>query len=126
MAWATFFKGLCLITALAVMLGALPFLRGGPLRHDPGVFATVHAKIHAGIANPIDHPPAHADHSDGGSAPNHHDYTAHSHLTLGLASQPASLIAPEGARLRVVERPCRGPINRPFPPDRPPCRATAA
>jgi hypothetical protein len=121
MARAAFFKGICLVTALAVLLSAVPFRRESPHLHTEA-FEVVDAFSHMGVAVPGVDPPAHLDQPEADSSLGlPHDYTAHTHVTLGLASPPAFPSAPEGTYLRHLEQTCRSPVDRPFCVDRPPC-----
>jgi hypothetical protein len=114
-------KAICLVTALAVLLSAVPFLRESPHLHTVA-FEVVDAFSPMGVAVPGVDPPSHLDQPEADLPLGHsHDYTPHTHVTLGLASPPAFLNAPEGTYLRHLEQTCRSPVDRPFCVDRPPC-----
>lgn len=120
-------NGLRLIIALAVMLSAMPFLRAAPSSPEIAAFHTMDAFAHAGLSDRIGHGHSHdagdldQDHLPG-HGPEHKD---HSHVTLGLAAAPASLIVPDGKFLRQWEQ-GRPPSHLSFRLDRPPCPSLVA
>jgi hypothetical protein len=117
---AAFLKGFCLIIAVAVMLSALPFLRAAPAMHDLGRVQVMDSMVSPGFADQIGHGHSHDDDDPdhrSGHGPEHKD---HSHITMGLAAPPASLIAPNGKFLRRWEH-GRSASYRSFCLDRPPC-----
>lgn len=129
MSRAAILNGLRLITALAVMLSAAPFLRAGPLSHDLGLGHPVQAEAalgHEGMAGHT-HSHSHDDDADGATLPSHgHDYTDHSHVAFGLpAPLSTSLTPPEGRLVRAREH-CPAPAGPPFRLDRPPCLPSVA
>ena len=109
---ASLLNGLCLVIALAVMFSAVPFLRAAPSSYEVAASHTMDAFVHAGLVDGIGH----------GHSPEHKD---HSNVTLGLASAPASLVAPYGTFLRQWEQ-GRPSSHLSFHPDRPPCPSFAA
>ena len=128
MSRAAILNALRLVTALAVMLSAVPFLRAKPAsqdgRHSYAVQATDLGKGgHVGHT----HSHSHDDDEDGTALPSHgHEYTDHSHVTFGLPAPPStSLSAPEGRLVRARENwpAAAGP---PFRLDRPPCLLSLA
>ena len=124
MSRAAILNGLRLVTALAVMLSAVPFLRAGPGFHEVGhSYAREAADLGQGSPGGHTHSHSHDDGEDDGTAlPSHgHDYTDHSHVTFGLpAPASASLTAPEGRLVRVRAH-CPPAAGPPFRLDRPPC-----
>jgi hypothetical protein len=95
---AALLNGLRLIIAPAVMLSALPFPRAAPSFSGLAVSRTAHALVHARISDRIGH--GHSHHDDDDLDPDHQpghgsDHKDHSHVPLGLAAQPASLISPD-------------------------------
>lgn len=120
-------KGFRLIIAVAVMLGALPFLRAAPAMHDVGLEQVVASLASKGLPDWSGHGHSHdddevdPDHRPG-HGPEHKD---HSHVTLGLAAAPASLKAPDGKFLRQWEQ-GRPSSHLSFRLDRPPCPSFVA
>ncbi|NBJ09449.1 hypothetical protein [Microvirga arsenatis] len=124
---AALLNGLRLIIALAVMLSALPFLRAAPAMHDFGQVQVTDSMASTGFAGEVGHGHTHGDDDldpdhRPGHGPEHKD---HSHVTLGLAAAPASLIAPDGRFLRLWEQ-GRPPSHLSFQLDRPPCPSVIA
>ena len=122
---ASLLNGLRLIIALAVMLSALPFLRGAPSMHEVALAQIMDSLASAGFADEVGHGHSHDDDDPDhrpGHGPEHKD---HSHVTLGLAAAPASLIAPDGKFLRLWEQ-GRPPSHLSFRLDRPPCPLSVA
>jgi hypothetical protein len=124
---AAILNGFRLIIALAVMLSALPFLRGAPTVHDIGQTQITDTLTSADLADQLGHGHSHDDDDldqehRPGHGPEHKD---HSHVTLGLAAPPASLIAPDGKFLRLWEQ-GRPSSHLSFRLDRPPCPSFAA
>ena len=122
---ATLRNGLRLIIAVAVMLSALPFLRAAPSMHELGAAQVVESLVSATLLDGIGHGHSHDDDDPDhrpGHGPEHKD---HSHVTMGLAAPPASLIAPDGKFLRRWE-PCRSTSHLSFRLDRPPCPSFVA
>ena len=81
----------------------------------------------AALADQLGHGHSHDDDNPDpdhrpGHGPEHKD---HSHVTLGLAAAPASLIAPDGTFLRRWEQ-GRPPSHLSFRLDRPPCPSFVA
>jgi hypothetical protein len=114
-------NGLRLLIALAVMLSAVPFLRAAS-PSETAISHTADAFVHAGLAAAVDHGHSHDDDEPSGMhlpghGPEHKD---HSHITLGLAPPPASLIRQDGKFLRQWEQ-GRPPSHLSFRLDRPPC-----
>jgi hypothetical protein len=124
---ASLLNGIRLIIALAVMLSALPFLRGAPSMHEVASAQIMDNPASAGPADHVGHGHSHddddldPDHRPG-HGPEHKD---HSHVTMGLAAAPASLIAPDGKFLRQWEHGRRS-SHLSFRLDRPPCPSFAA
>ena len=115
-------NGLRLIIALAVMLSAFPPLRAATTMHDAGLAQVMDDVTYADLSDWIDHGHSHDDDDLGpdhrpGHGPEHKD---HSHVTLGLATLPASLKAQSGKFLRLWEQ-GRPPSYLTFRLDRPPC-----
>src|SRR5688500_1152401 len=88
--------GFRLVIAIALVLSVLPFLRTGPATHDFG-----HVQVMKGDgSSDLSHPNAHGHSHDDDDLPPDHlaahgpEHKDHSHVTLGLAAAPASLIAP--------------------------------
>ena len=123
---ASLLNGLRLIIALAVMLSALPFLRGTPSMHDVGMAQVMDGLASAGLVDQLGHGHSHddddldPDHRPG-HGPEHKD---HSHVTMGLVAVPASLISPGGKFLREWEQ-GRPSSHLAFRLDRPPCPSFA-
>jgi hypothetical protein len=120
-------KGLRLIIAVAVMLGALPFLRAAPVMHDVGLGQVVASIASTGLPDWSGHDHSHDDDE---IDPDHRpgqglEHKDHSHVTLGLAAAPASLIAPDGRFLRHWEQ-GRPSSYLSFRLDRPPCPSVVA
>lgn len=124
---ASLLNGLRLIIALAVMLSAMPFLRAAPSFHEVAASHAMDAFVHAGISDQIGHGHRHGDDEpDGMHLPGHGpEHKDHSHVTLGLAAAPASLIAPDGKFLRQWEQ-GRPSSHLSFRLDRPPCPSFVA
>jgi hypothetical protein len=124
---AALLNGFRVLIALAVMLAALPFLRAAPAMHGFGSAQVMDGPASAGSLDHIGHGHSHddddldPDHRPG-HGPEHKD---HSHVTLGLATVPASLIAPDGTFLRQWEQ-GRPPSSLSFRLDRPPCPSFVA
>ncbi|WP_114944628.1 hypothetical protein [Microvirga calopogonii] len=119
---ASLLNGLRLIIALAVMLSALPFLRGAPPMHEVGSAQIMDSLAPADAPDEIGHGHSHDDDVD---PPDHRhghgsEHKDHSHVTMGLAAAPASLKAPDGKLLRQWEE-GRPPSHLSFRLDRPPC-----
>jgi hypothetical protein len=115
-------NGLRLIIALAVMLSALPFLRGAPSMHEFASAQVMTGLASTGLVDQLSHGHSHDDDDADpdhrpGHGPEHKD---HSHVTLGLVAAPASLIAPAGKFLRQWEQ-GRPSSYLSFRLDRPPC-----
>ena len=119
---AALLAGLRLILALALLLGGDLFLRHSSAgHHSPSVHADGN-----GQQGELQDAAAHEEHShDDGSADKSsgHNAVDHSHVTLGLAAQPAGLTRPDSNLLWQespdlnfsapnfpLERPPRGPI----------------
>jgi hypothetical protein len=120
-------KGFRLIIAVAVMLGALPFLRAAPAMHDVGLGQVVASVASTGLPDWSGH--GHS-HDDDDLDPDHRaghglEHKDHSHVTLGLTAPPASLIAPDGRFLRHWGQ-GRPPSHLSFRLDRPPCPLSVA
>ncbi|WP_262267431.1 hypothetical protein [Microvirga yunnanensis] len=124
---ASLLNGLRLLIALAVMLSALPFLRGAPSMHGVATAQVMDGLTSAGLVDQLGHGHSHddddldPDHRPG-HGPEHKD---HSHVTMGLAAAPASLKAPDGKLLRQWEE-GRPPSYLTFRLDRPPCLSFVA
>jgi hypothetical protein len=115
-------QGLCLLIALAVMLGASPLRYAGP---GPNVDGLAQAVDHATLADGHSHDDS--DVSEAGPLPEHGlEHQDHSHVLLGLASAPASLgPRPLGELLR-LRGSCRATSDPPYRLDRPPCVLSVA
>jgi hypothetical protein len=115
-------KGFRLIIALAVMLSALPFLRAAPAMHGIGLDQVVASVASTGLPDWSGYGHSHDDDDlDPDHRPGHGlEHKDHSHVTLGLAAPPASLIAPDGKFLRLWEQ-GRPPSHFSYRLDRPPC-----
>lgn len=106
---AALLNGFRLIIALAVMLNALPFL-GAAYSYPHKITAshTMRAFAHVGAVDGSGHGHSHngddldPDHRPG-HGPEHKD---HSQVTLGLATPPAPLIAPDGKFVRQWKQDC--------------------
>jgi hypothetical protein len=123
---AAILNGFRLIIALAVMLSALPFLRGAPTVHDIGQTQITDTLTSADVAHQLGHGHSHDDDLDQEHRPGHGpEHKDHSHVTLGLTAPPASLIAPDGTFLRLWEH-GRPSSSLSFRLDRPPCPSFAA
>ncbi|WP_201860704.1 hypothetical protein [Microvirga soli] len=123
---AALLNGFRLIIALAVMLGAVPFLRAAPSSYELTASHTVDAFAHAGLLDASGHGHSHGDDPDPDHLPGHGlEHKDHSHVTMGLASAPASLKAPDGQFQRQWEQ-GRPPFHLSFRLDRPPCPSFAA
>src|SRR3954467_3689905 len=125
---ASLLNGLRLVIALAVMLSALPFLRGAPSMHDVGMAQTVSAGMTpVDLSDWIGHGHSHDDDdADPDQRPGHGpEHKDHSHVTMGLAAAPASLTAPDGKFLRQWEQ-GRPSSHLSFRLDRPPCPSFVA
>jgi hypothetical protein len=120
-------NGFRLIIALAVMLSAVPFLRAAPSFSEIAASHTADAFVHAGLVDEIGHGHSHDDDEpDSRHLPGHGpDHKDHSHVTLGLAAAPASLITPDGTFLRQWDRCCLA-SELSFRLDRPPCPSFVA
>ena len=124
---AALLNGFRLLIALAVMLSALPFLRGAPSMHEVGSAQIMDSLASADVSDEIGHGHSHDDDVDlpdhrHGHGPEHKD---HSHVTMGLAAAPAALIVPDGKFLRQWEQ-GRPPSYLSFRLDRPPCSSFVA
>lgn len=116
---AALLNGLRLITVLAVILSAVPFLRAAPPSHQGAVLQAVYG-ADLGVGSET-HSHSHDDDADGPSLPFHgHEYADHSHVTLGLPTPPSSVIGPEGRLVRTRED-CRSSADPRYRLDRPPC-----
>jgi hypothetical protein len=125
---AALLNGLRLIIAVAMMLGALPFLRVAPSMHEVGAAQVMDSLASASHSDEIGHGHSHDD--DDMDPPDHRhghglEHKDHSHVTLGLAAAPASLIGPDGKILRLWEQ-GRPPSHLTFRLDRPPCPLSVA
>jgi hypothetical protein len=120
-------NGLRVIIALAVMMSASPFLRAAPAMHDVGTSQVVEGLKASDLSGQIGHGHSHDDDDlDPGHRADHGlEHKDHSHVTLGLAAPPTSLIGPVGKVLRKHEQ-CRSSTDLLFPLDRPPCPVFAA
>ena len=120
-------KGFRLIIALAVMLGALPFLRAAPAMHDVGFEQAVASVGSTELPDWSGHGHSHDDDDlDPDHRPGHGlEHKDHSHVTLGLAAASASLIAPDGRFVRHWEQ-GRPSFHLSFRLDRPPCPLSVA
>jgi hypothetical protein len=80
------------------------------------------AFVHAGLVDGSGHGHSHDDDEPDGTHPPGHgpEHKDHSHVTLGLAAAPASLITSDGKFLRQWEQ-GRPPSHPSFRLDRPPC-----
>jgi hypothetical protein len=127
MSRAAILNGLRLVTAWAVILSGIPFLRAGPASHDLGHSYAMQAGADFGQASFAGRTHSHFDDHDGTALPSHgHDYTDHSHVMLGLpAPHSTSLNAPEGRLVRARDG-CRVSAGPPFRLDRPPCIVSLA
>jgi hypothetical protein len=123
---AALLNGFRILIALAVMLAALPSLRAAPAMHDVGLAQVMDDGLtSADLADGIGHRHSHDDDDPDhqpGHGPEHKD---HSHVTLGLAAVPASLVAPDDTFLRQWEQ-GRPPSHLSFRLERPPCPSLAA
>jgi hypothetical protein len=120
-------NGLRLIIALAVMLSALPFLRGVPSMHEVASAQIMDNLASADLSDEIGHGHSHDDDMD---PPDHRhghglEHKDHSHVTFGLAAAPTPLIAPAGTFLRQWEQ-GRPSSHLSFRLDRPPCPSSVA
>jgi hypothetical protein len=123
---ATLTTGFRLFIALAVILGALPFLRAVPAMHGVGLGQVVASVVSTGLPDLSGHGHSHDDDPDPDHRPGHGlEHKDHSHVTLGLAAPLASLIAPDGTFLRLWEQ-GRPPSHLSFRLDRPPCPLSVA
>jgi hypothetical protein len=118
MSRASLLNALRLVTALAVMLSAMPFLRGAAPSHDIGVIevmADFGADRHT-------HAHSHDEDTDGATQPFHgHEYTDHSHVAFGLpAPPPVDMTGPEGRVVRIRDDHPRA-AGLPYRVDHPPC-----
>jgi hypothetical protein len=116
-----------LIIALAVMLSALPFLRGAPSTHEVASAQVMDSLASAGLVDQLGHGHSHDDDDlDPDQRPGHGpEHKDHSPVTLGLAAAPASLIAPAGTFRRQWEQ-GRPSSHLSFRLDRPPCPSFVA
>jgi hypothetical protein len=111
-------NGLRLLTALAVMLSAIPYVRGSSI-HDFRAAPALEAAVDLNRAVIGEHPHTHSHDDDADAASWGHSQD-HSHVVLGLPALPSSLVPPQSKRLRVFEE-CRAGAHLPFPLERPPC-----
>ena len=121
-------NALRIVTALAVMLSAVPFVPAGVASHDGGhSYAVEAADLDPGTLAGHTHSHSHNDGDDGTALPSHgHEYTDHSHVTFGLpAPLSTSLTAREGRIVRRREH-CPAAAGPPFRLDRPPCELSLA
>jgi hypothetical protein len=116
-------KGLCLLIALAVMLGAsslrypgpAPYITGLAQAADDGAHGHGHSHDNDEDITEADPPAAHG-----------HEHQEHSHVLLGLAPPVAFLAAIRtGEPLRPCGE-CRGTSDPPYRLDRPPCAVSVA
>jgi hypothetical protein len=123
---AALLNGLRLITILAVILSAFPLVRGLPQAHAPEGSYEVQAGAEIGQPGHT-HSHTHDDDADGAALPSHgHEYTDHSHVTLGLPTPPpTSMTAPQGRLVRAREG-CPSASGPPYRLDRPPCQQSFA
>lgn len=117
-----------LLTALAVMLSALPGLRAASTFHESGAVQRIEAAIDLALAadHGLSHSHSHDDDLSGGPWPEHPpEHKDHSHIVLGLPDLLPSLSPPQGGNLHRREE-CRIPSHLPFPLERPPCDPSLA
>src|SRR5829696_7583216 len=121
---AALLNRLRLMAALAVMLSAVPLLRAAGPSHPGVVLQAVHV-ADLGVGGQT-HSHSHDDTTDGTSLPFHgHEYTDHSHVTLGLPTPPSSVTGPKGRLVRTRDD-CKSRANPPYRLDRPPCSLSSA
>ena len=118
---AALLKSLRLLIALAVMLSASTLRYAGPTSDA------------AGLAQAADHGSHGHNHSHDDDVAqgdplfaHGHEHQDHSHVALGLAPPPASLMAVSARKLLRLRGECRGTSDPPYRLDRPPCLLSLA
>ena len=125
---AAILNGLRVVTALAVMVSAVPFQRAGLASHDHGRAYAQEAAVNLGQVAGHTHSHSHDDDFEDGTAlpPHGHEHADHSHVAFGVPAPPStSLPAPEGRLVRAREH-CPAAAGPPFRLDRPPCLSSCA